>query len=878
MAAPSADYGDISRPPTGGYDLEIFVEKDKIEQYICQICQHISRDCVEVSCGNGHIYCNSCIRYNFKINGHSCPADRAKNITITANDFVRRKILASNVKCKHHKFHCEWVGALRQFDHHVMHCKYKPIKCKYCKNSISSQMVSEHYAECDEYLVRCSWCNNMYRRKILNEHIDTCYMKPITCPNGCNQRIVRNKLNKHIAEQCNERMIHCSFHKFGCNDKIKHKDMHQHNTNMQLQHLQYQMTWILLENDNKTKQIAQLKCHISQLEAPDILLVEGSCIQPMNGIYKKYINSMENYMEDEKKQNERINMHNISERAFYKKYDKTQWILYYNSTRNEWIFSCNGFNVDTNEYDACCNDNAITPLNIVNKAWNIWKQNKYEVTNTLKITEIDLFQELLNHKRQNDNNKPIDNNIRFSDVQKPLFHVDETKSAVLNPSFIPNDDDKDDHELIPSNSNHKNNRKRTMSNASNVSNTSNASSSSSTSAESESSHHSNDDETRERPNIRLNVHNNNNIYDKWSISVAVKTKYDALYDDLLRREADSNHENPFGPPMVSNETLYKYLTSVGYDSDLIKILWKLINIPNNDTLNTHTNVNNLLTRNGFVAICHLLDKITNNNYNIPDALPTSLQPQSLNNLISTPMHNETLNNTVFPNITDENENDIKQNIEIVSNNNENNNNINRENQNQSGLLLPFNNNSIAKQNENELNLEDVFEFNDIIEYREEESKQDFLTFTPNNAKNKQKHNGVNYNYGNTLNALNVNDTGNDNGLLIMESETGSTPNPSTTNTHMLPMLDFMNNRSRTKPNTPRNDNDNNDIFLNVFPPQNVLIKSKSWDDKHNNHIDLKSKSTNDIFNVNNIGPSNMIQHRSLNIIKPSMRNNNNNNN
>eukprot|EP01083_Nonionella_stella_P023591 65270_1 len=104
MAAPSADYGDISRPPTGGYDLEIFVEKDKIEQYICQICQHISRDCVEVSCGNGHIYCNSCIRYNFKINGHSCPADRAKNITITANDFVRRKILASNVKCKHHKF------------------------------------------------------------------------------------------------------------------------------------------------------------------------------------------------------------------------------------------------------------------------------------------------------------------------------------------------------------------------------------------------------------------------------------------------------------------------------------------------------------------------------------------------------------------------------------------------------------------------------------------------------------------------------------------------------------------------------------------------------------------------------------------------------
>ena len=87
-------------PPAGGYALELFVNTKMVE-YICQICHDVARDCVEVSCGNGHIFCNDCIRYHFEINDHSCPADRAKNISITHNGFVRRKILAADVRCKY---------------------------------------------------------------------------------------------------------------------------------------------------------------------------------------------------------------------------------------------------------------------------------------------------------------------------------------------------------------------------------------------------------------------------------------------------------------------------------------------------------------------------------------------------------------------------------------------------------------------------------------------------------------------------------------------------------------------------------------------------------------------------------------------------------
>ena len=262
----SSDNSDIP-PPDGGYDLEIFVDRDRIIEYICQICHNVSRDCVEVSCGNGHIFCFECIKYHFEINGHSCPADRTQDINITQNDFVKRKILASNVKCKYNKFNCEWIGVLKNFDQHCINCNYKPIACKYCKMDISLTAINEHYLQCNEYLVKCSWCNNMYRRKILNNHITNCYCKPINCPNnGCSKQIESNKLQEHLENECLERIIICpSFQKFGCQQKIKYKDAEKHNNEQQLHHLQLQMQWVLMENNNKSQQISQLKSHVLQV-------------------------------------------------------------------------------------------------------------------------------------------------------------------------------------------------------------------------------------------------------------------------------------------------------------------------------------------------------------------------------------------------------------------------------------------------------------------------------------------------------------------------------------------------------------------------------------------------------------------------------------
>ena len=141
----------VALQPRGGYDIDLFINRDKIDDYICPICTMVARNCVEVSCGNGHIFCKECIEYHFNVTGHTCPCDRVPNITKVNNDFVRRKILNSRVKCENatdddsdndnnnnnnndnndQKIDgCRWVGPLSQYDNHLRNCEYKMVLVK----------------------------------------------------------------------------------------------------------------------------------------------------------------------------------------------------------------------------------------------------------------------------------------------------------------------------------------------------------------------------------------------------------------------------------------------------------------------------------------------------------------------------------------------------------------------------------------------------------------------------------------------------------------------------------------------------------------------------------------------------------------------------
>ena len=579
--------------------------------------------------------------------------------------------------------------------------------------------------------------------------MSSCYCKPVSCPNGCNVEVIGNKLQQHLEKECIERIVNCPMHKYGCQAQIKYKDLNAHNSQNQLEHIQHQINWMMLENECKNQKISELECQISQLSAPKMLHVDGSYIASMNGIYKK---------EDEQREYKE----SFSMRPCYKHMDN-EWTLYYEQSTREWMFDSKA---SIHHGNACCSDNALYPQNIKNQQWKVWMStaSKCISIDNITINEFDLLSritsteliQLLNTGNIPKHAQPMTNGKQFSAPSGPLFHVDETKSATLNPAFVPNEVDRNNNSIRR----HRRN--------SNVSLTSSSNESVST------AHNS----------VSPRLHTTCDNLD-WSISASIKVKYDRLYDDLLRREANKNVSNPFGPPMVSNHALYAYLTSVGYQSKLIQTLWKLIN-----AFNDNSNTNNLLTRNGFVAICHLLDKITNNGqtYRIPSTLPFALQPHSLNNLISTPVHNETLNNTVFPNIAD----------------------------------AAFTDTESMQTNANEMNLNHLFGGALGGNDEREESKQDFLGFTPK----QNEHNFAD------------DDDVKQSEFVTDHLLTLSSPNMGSNDVHTLDSFDFL-PRSKTKPNTPRNGVGNGDFLM--FPVVNgmhSMQKSKSLDARESTNESL----------------------------------------
>eukprot|EP01084_Bolivina_argentea_P217650 369495_1 len=227
----------------------------------------------------------------------------------------------------------------------------------------------------------------MYKRRILNDHTTTCYMKPVPCPNGCEQEVISKKLNHHLAHECSQRTIACPYKTYGCNQPIKYRDMEEHNKENQIQHLQYQMAYVLAQNEQKTQQILQLQSRVTQMDAPDVILVDGwgegdPQEAQINGIYKKQKLStrlMDKWGEyksinDEKEVENKNSIANRNDnehiaRPYYTKTEgDIECKLYFTPHTSEWVFECK-------EFKGCCQDNALYPTAIKNNKWKVFNRS-----------------------------------------------------------------------------------------------------------------------------------------------------------------------------------------------------------------------------------------------------------------------------------------------------------------------------------------------------------------------------------------------------------------------------------------------------------------------------------------------------------------------
>eukprot|EP01084_Bolivina_argentea_P068672 124998_1 len=87
-----------------GWNCKLFVNKDKMDEYKCKLCDNICVDCVELGCDHEdidiEIYCNKCLIQVINNNNKICPIN-SKHITpnIQSNRAIRKQILKFQVMC-----------------------------------------------------------------------------------------------------------------------------------------------------------------------------------------------------------------------------------------------------------------------------------------------------------------------------------------------------------------------------------------------------------------------------------------------------------------------------------------------------------------------------------------------------------------------------------------------------------------------------------------------------------------------------------------------------------------------------------------------------------------------------------------------------------
>ncbi len=134
----------VIQHPLKEYDASIFTDENQANTYLCTICQFICHDVVSVECGNGHIFCRSCMETYVK-HSNQCPNCQKPITSIHDAKFVDRLIQSLQVKCiscipsyiqpysNKLSSQCQWKGALREADgHYQTTCPYTLLKCKQC--------------------------------------------------------------------------------------------------------------------------------------------------------------------------------------------------------------------------------------------------------------------------------------------------------------------------------------------------------------------------------------------------------------------------------------------------------------------------------------------------------------------------------------------------------------------------------------------------------------------------------------------------------------------------------------------------------------------------------------------------------------------------
>lgn len=214
-------------PPKEGIPIQNLNNPDEnlLADLKCPICLNLIWNIVEINeCG--HTFCEFCIDESIRLDGNFCPVCRKSPITRRPNKTLIKFLNKIQIKCMNKQcsatpdytdylshlekcpfklYHCtnegcNYTDILSHIKNHVNYCRYRIIKCIYCKQNVKQYMLEEHEKKENNELIECEKCKQTmtkgeYYKKHFSEKNDN-----LQCLK--NQSIYYQNKYKEILKEC----------------------------------------------------------------------------------------------------------------------------------------------------------------------------------------------------------------------------------------------------------------------------------------------------------------------------------------------------------------------------------------------------------------------------------------------------------------------------------------------------------------------------------------------------------------------------------------------------------------------------------------------------------------------------------------------------
>ncbi|CAG5135015.1 unnamed protein product [Candidula unifasciata] len=198
-----------------GYDCDFIIPPEP--RYECPICLLVLREPHQTKCG--HRFCKDCIITSLRDSSNRCPIDNESlsESDVYPDNFAKREILNFSIRCPNFKSGCDKIIPLGKLQNHLEECYFALVPCPLkCSREVPRCDLDSHLNNsCENRNVTCEHCSKNMEAKDFEVHVEVCPMAIVVCSH-CEERAVRNKMEHHIYNECQQVMVHCPFYFLGC--------------------------------------------------------------------------------------------------------------------------------------------------------------------------------------------------------------------------------------------------------------------------------------------------------------------------------------------------------------------------------------------------------------------------------------------------------------------------------------------------------------------------------------------------------------------------------------------------------------------------------------------------------------------------------------